>query len=93
MKNIGKLKKLAMVLTMVTSAVKSDFLDELKTSLDQIQDSVEKNNEKVDQLQNEITILRKGFNNIHCNKIIDLFKVKLDLLTLLLTSGVNSDPN
>ena len=75
MKNIGKLKKLAMVLTMVTSAVKSDFLDELKTSLDQIQDSVEKNNERVDQLQNEITSLRKGFNNIHCNKIIDLFKV------------------
>ena len=98
----GKVKLKTLSIFLIVAGVNCDFLDELKSSLDKLQDTVDKisfeqikTNKKVDQLEEKIEKLGtkaltvEDLNEVNNNITDAIDQLKTEMKTFTLGSGCN----
>ena len=96
----GKVRLKTIIILLIVAGVKCDFLDELKSSLDKLQDTVDKisfeqikTNKKVDQLEEKIeklgtkAVTLEDLNEVNNNITDAIDQLKTELKTFTLGSG------
>ena len=98
----GKVRLKTLTIFLIIAGINCDFLDELKSSLDKLQDTVDKisfeqikTNKKVDQLEEKIeklgtkAVTLEDFNEVSNNITDAINQLKTEMKTFTLASGCN----
>ena len=98
----GKVRLKTLTIFLIVAGVNCDFLDELKSSLDKLQDTVDKisleqikTNKKVDQLEEKIeklgtkAVTLEDLNEVNNNITDAIDQLKTEMKTFTMRSGCN----